>query len=169
MLCCSFSTAAFAVGATPEYRLDRAAVDSACPPAGSINSACQIFSLLCWAHSVAEQCINIHSDQSRASGGRVWYGGVYMTVCVCVWGERWKDKQPELTTQAARCHPPPDWHSDTRSLCVSHSPSSFHTNVYTGRWHQPKEDVISVTLPLHPKNTAYPRRDSAHTISDQIC
>jgi len=46
---------------------------------GSINSACPIFSLLCWAHSVAEQCINIHGDQSRASRGRVRRWGV----CVC--------------------------------------------------------------------------------------
>lgn len=57
-------------GTRLQNRLDRVAVDFACPPAGSINSACQIFSLLCWAHSVAEQCINIHGDQSRASGER---------------------------------------------------------------------------------------------------
>lgn len=34
-------------GTRLQNRLDRVAVDSACPPAGSINSACQIFSLLC--------------------------------------------------------------------------------------------------------------------------
>jgi len=66
-------------GTRLQNRLDWVAVDSACPPAGSINSLCQIFSLLCWAHSVAEQCINIHSDQSRASLGREY--GEYGDVC----------------------------------------------------------------------------------------
>lgn len=63
-------------GTRLQNRLDRVAVDFACPPAGSINSACQIFSLLCWAHSVAEQCINIHGDQSRASGEREYVAEV---------------------------------------------------------------------------------------------
>lgn len=83
-------------GTRLQNRLDRVAVDFACPPAGSINSACQIFSLLCWAHSVAEQCINIHGDQSRASGERE-YGAE-----VCGERERKRERQsrdiqPELS------------------------------------------------------------------------
>lgn len=69
---------------------------------GSINSACPIFSLLCWAHSVAEQCINIHGDQSRASRGRVRRWGV------CVWsvwsrgeGGGHRHNSAALHTQAA--------------------------------------------------------------------
>lgn len=119
-------------GTRLQNRLDRVAVDSACPPAGSINSACQIFSLLCWAHSVAEQCINIHGDQSRASRReRVWCGGVSVRS-----EGRWRDKQPELSrtthnqqviflpTSLCRLKLP------QKKLFISHSLTSLH-NVCT--------------------------------------
>lgn len=67
--------------------LDCVSVDSACPPVETINSVCQIFSLLRWAHSAAEWCINIQSDQSRALRGRVQCGGVYMSMCGWVKGQ----------------------------------------------------------------------------------
>ena len=113
------SAEAASCGARLHKSLDRVTVDSACPPAGSINSACQIFSLLCWAHSVAEQCINIHGDQSRASGGRVWCGGV------CVERERDRKREREgrdVQTQLSRLSSssqPPSADSNKRALHVS--------------------------------------------------
>lgn len=145
-------------GTRLQNRLDRAAVDSACPPAGSINSACQIFSLLCWAHSVAEQCINIHGDQSRASGGRVWCGGVYMSVCVWVCVERWRDKQPEFSrtthNQQAVIFLPTSLCRLTRWQKISSCLILWClSTMCTHSWLQFKEVVIWVTFPFYSDYT----------------
>lgn len=155
-LCSSFRQGDF-FGTRLQNRPDHVAVDSACPPAGSINSACQIFSLLCWAHSVAVQCINIHSDQSRASGGRVWCGGV----CVCVFecGEkdgRWgggscsqNSAGLHTTSRLSSSSQPPLCRLDLQqksSLCLTLWRLS---TTCTHSWLQLQEDVIWVTLPFH--------------------
>lgn len=133
-------------GTRLQNRLDRVAVDFACPPAGSINSACQIFSLLCWAHSVAEQCINIHGDQSRASGERE-YGA---EVC----GER-ERKRAAVEGHTARAQQ--DYTQPTVCHLFSNFPLLTEATTMTSlcltlwhlcAWFQPKEDVSRVTLPF---------------------
>lgn len=120
-------------GTRLQNRLDRVAVDFARPPAGSINSACQIFSLLCWAHSVAEQCINIHGDQSRASGERE-YGAE-----VCVEGERGRRGGGAYSRSSAGLHttnslssplqlPSADW-SNNSDVFMSRSRASLCTQL----------------------------------------